>query len=132
MSAVVDNLLTLARADADQVKMKRERVPLHEGVMSVFEALEGPARRKGVTLDLQQIEEFQQQGAARGVAVGHSEGPGGVRHGERQASRRNRSRQVPRRVVEPVSATDRGPFDAPAAGVEGKPSGTGAGPPRTP
>jgi heavy metal sensor kinase len=62
MSAVVDNLLTLARADADQVKMKRERVPLHEGVMSVFEALEGPARRKGVTLDLEQIEEVWCEG----------------------------------------------------------------------
>jgi heavy metal sensor kinase len=57
MSAVVDNLLTLARADADQVKMKREPVALHDTVMSVFEALEGAARRKGVSLDLDRIDE---------------------------------------------------------------------------
>jgi heavy metal sensor kinase len=57
MGAVVDNLLTLARADADQVRLVREPVPLHEVVMSVFEGLEGVSRRKGVSLDLDSIDE---------------------------------------------------------------------------
>jgi heavy metal sensor kinase len=57
MSAVVDNLLTLARADADQVRMVKERVPLHEVVMAVYEGLEGAARRKGVALDLESMAE---------------------------------------------------------------------------
>jgi heavy metal sensor kinase len=62
MSAVVDNLLTLARADADQVQMRREAVAVHETVMSVFEALEGAARRKGVALDLDEIDEVWCEG----------------------------------------------------------------------
>src|SRR5207247_3233329 len=41
MSAVVENLLTLARADADQVNLRRDPVSLSEIVMTVFEGLEG-------------------------------------------------------------------------------------------
>jgi heavy metal sensor kinase len=64
MSAVVENLLTLARADADQVTLRREPVALHETVMTVFEGLEGIARRKGVSLDLEEIEELSCEGDA--------------------------------------------------------------------
>jgi heavy metal sensor kinase len=64
MSAVVENLLTLARADADQVKLRREPVALHETVMTVFEGMEGVARRKGVSLDLEEIEELSCGGDA--------------------------------------------------------------------
>jgi heavy metal sensor kinase len=64
MSAVVENLLTLARADADQVSLRREPVPLHETVMAVFEGLEGVARRKGVSLDLDEIAEVCCEGDA--------------------------------------------------------------------
>jgi heavy metal sensor kinase len=58
MSAVVENLLTLARADAHQVALRREPVPLPEIVMTVFEGLEGAARRKGVSLDLEEVAEL--------------------------------------------------------------------------
>jgi heavy metal sensor kinase len=62
VGAVVDNLLTLARADADQLALRREPVALHETVMAVFEGLEGAARRKGVALDLEEIEEIDCDG----------------------------------------------------------------------
>src|SRR5207248_3056255 len=58
MSAVVENLLTLARADAGQVTLRREPVFLPEIVMTVFEALEGSPRRKGVSLDLEEVAEL--------------------------------------------------------------------------
>jgi signal transduction histidine kinase len=64
MSAVVDNLLTLARADADQVTMRCEPVALHEVVMAVFEGMEAMARQKGVALDLYEVAEAAMSGDA--------------------------------------------------------------------
>jgi len=64
MSAVVENLLTLARADADQVSLKRELTSLPGIVMTVFEGLEGAARRKGVSLDLEEVAELSCVGDA--------------------------------------------------------------------
>jgi signal transduction histidine kinase len=64
MSAVVENLLTLARADAQQVSLQREAVPLHGIVMTVFEACESAARQKGVAMDLEEIAEIGCEGDA--------------------------------------------------------------------
>jgi heavy metal sensor kinase len=64
MSAVVENLLTLARADAQQVSLQREVVALHTIVMTVFEACESAARQKGVSMDLEEIAEICCEGDA--------------------------------------------------------------------
>jgi signal transduction histidine kinase len=58
MSAVVENLLTLARADADRVRLRRERVALDELLIAVYEQTERAARAKGVALELEAIEDL--------------------------------------------------------------------------
>ena len=62
MTAIVDNLLLLARADAEQIQIRRERVPVHELVMEVFEQLGPLARRKNVTLDVAALDEASVSG----------------------------------------------------------------------
>jgi heavy metal sensor kinase len=62
MSAVVENLLMLARADADQVALRRERVPLDELLMAVYEPMERVAHAKSVTLELDEIEDLAVEG----------------------------------------------------------------------
>jgi heavy metal sensor kinase len=62
MSTVVENLLTLARADAQQVSLRHEPMELHAVAMAAYEAFEGAARRKGVALDLEEIAEVCCQG----------------------------------------------------------------------
>jgi heavy metal sensor kinase len=57
MSAIVENLLLLARADAEQIQVRRKRVSLDEIVMQVYEQMEGLARRKQVSLDIAAMEE---------------------------------------------------------------------------
>ncbi|MCS6860608.1 MAG: ATP-binding protein [Abditibacteriales bacterium] len=62
MSAIVENLLLLARADANAVQLKREAVALHDIVMTVYEQMEAIARRKGVSLELEEIDEATVEG----------------------------------------------------------------------
>ncbi len=62
MSAIVENLLLLARADADQIQVRRESVAMHELVMEVFEQLGPLARRKNVSLDITTLEEADVSG----------------------------------------------------------------------
>ncbi|HEV2473436.1 MAG TPA: ATP-binding protein, partial [Chthonomonadales bacterium] len=57
LSTIVNNLLLLSRADADQVRLKREQVQVHDVVMAAYEPLERLAHRKGVRLDVSQIDE---------------------------------------------------------------------------
>ena len=57
MSAIVENLLLLARADAEQIQVRRKRVSLDEIVMQVYEQMEGLARRKQISLDIAAMEE---------------------------------------------------------------------------
>lgn len=57
MSAIVENLLLLARADANAVQLKREPVAFHEVVMTVYEQMEAIARRKGVLLEIEEMDE---------------------------------------------------------------------------
>lgn len=62
MSAIVENLLLLARADADQIQIRRERVALHEVALETYEQLERIARRKGVALEIGGLEEAEVAG----------------------------------------------------------------------
>ncbi|MGC8669420.1 MAG: sensor histidine kinase [Chthonomonadales bacterium] len=62
MSAIVENLLILARADAHQIQVRRERVALHEMVMSVYEQMEPLARRRGVSLEIGPMVEAEVEG----------------------------------------------------------------------
>jgi len=62
MSAIVENLLLLARADADQIQIRRETLALEELVLSTYEQMEGIARRKGVALDMGSLEEARVEG----------------------------------------------------------------------
>ena len=62
MSAIVENLLILARADAHQIEVRRERIALHEIVMSVYEQMEPLARRRGVRLEIGDLAEAEVEG----------------------------------------------------------------------
>ena len=57
MSGIVNNLLLLAKTDADQVKLEHEPLQLEEIALSCYEALERVARRKGVRLEIGGLEE---------------------------------------------------------------------------
>jgi signal transduction histidine kinase len=58
----VDNLLLLARADAQQIQIRKEAVSLHEAVMEVFEQLGSIARRRGVSVNVEEIQEAVVEG----------------------------------------------------------------------
>jgi heavy metal sensor kinase len=62
MSAIVENLLLLARADAEQVHIRRERLHLEGIVLEAYEQLEGLARRKQITLDIATMDEAEVEG----------------------------------------------------------------------
>lgn len=62
MSAIVENLLILARADAHQIQVRRERIALHEMVMSAYEQMEPLARRRGVCLQIANVTEAEVEG----------------------------------------------------------------------
>src|SRR5579872_7121007 len=62
MSKIVENLLLLARADADQIQIRHALVPLHDVVLETYEQLEPLARRKGVVLDVGYLDEANVDG----------------------------------------------------------------------
>ncbi len=64
LSTIVNNLLLLSRADADQVRLKQEPVALHEIVLAAFETLERLASRKNITLDFAEMEDVIMEGDA--------------------------------------------------------------------
>lgn len=64
LSSIVNNLLLLSRADADQVRLNHEPVALHEIVLATFETLERLARRKNIAIDFADMEEVTIQGDA--------------------------------------------------------------------
>lgn len=57
LTAIVNNLLILSRADADQVRLKHEPVALDEVALTVYERLEPLAHRKRIALDIEAMEE---------------------------------------------------------------------------
>ena len=64
LSSIVNNLLLLSRADADQVRLNQDPAALHEIVLTTFETLERLARRKNITLDFAEMDEVTIQGDA--------------------------------------------------------------------
>ncbi len=55
LSSIVNNLLLLSRADADQVRLKQDNVPLHEVAMAAYEPMAGLAHRKNINLDIRDM-----------------------------------------------------------------------------
>jgi len=64
LSFIVNNLLLLSRADADQVRLKHEPVALHEIAMAAYEPMARLAHRKNITLDIDAMEEVNLRGDA--------------------------------------------------------------------
>jgi len=64
LSSIVNNLLLLSRADADQVRLNQDPVALHEIVLTTFETLERLARRKNIALDFADMDEVTIRGDA--------------------------------------------------------------------
>lgn len=62
LTEIVNNLLLLSRADANQMTLKREPVALDAIVMQAYERVEPLARRKRITLDIENLEEISLQG----------------------------------------------------------------------
>ena len=62
MTSIVNNLLLLAKADADSVKLAHEPLQLEEIALACYESLERLARRKGLNLDLERMDETPIQG----------------------------------------------------------------------
>jgi len=64
LTSIVNNLLLLSRADADQVRLKQERIALDEVAMASFETVERLAQRKQITLDIAEMEDAPIEGDA--------------------------------------------------------------------
>jgi len=64
LSSIVTNLLLLSRADADQIVLKHLDLPLHEVVMASYEPMASLAYRKGVTLDIGEMDDVVAPGDA--------------------------------------------------------------------
>ncbi len=57
MSGIVNNLLLLSKADADQVRLAHEPLQLEDIALACYESLERMAHRKHLTLDLEHMDE---------------------------------------------------------------------------
>lgn len=57
MSQIIENLLLLARMESDRIAVRREPVALDDLLLAVFELQEPLARRKGLTLEIEEAEE---------------------------------------------------------------------------
>jgi heavy metal sensor kinase len=64
LSSIVNNLLLLSRADADQVRLKQEPVLLHDVAMAAYERMASLAHRKHINLDIGAMEEVTISGDA--------------------------------------------------------------------
>lgn len=72
MTKLVNDLLTLARADSDQKLLEKTYFPLHNAINSAVTALEPVAAKKGVSLTLKQsseIEIYGDEGKLKQLAV---------------------------------------------------------------
>jgi heavy metal sensor kinase len=58
LSEIVNNLLLLSRADADQVRLKHEPISLDQVAMQAYETTERLAHRKNISLDIAAMEEI--------------------------------------------------------------------------
>ncbi len=57
MSAIVENLLTLSKADLGRVELQHEIVPLHEVLLDLYEDCEVLAEKKRINVTLQRADE---------------------------------------------------------------------------
>ncbi len=57
LTSIVNNLLLLSRADADQIRLNRVSVAFHNIAMASYEPLAGIAHRKGLHLDITEMDE---------------------------------------------------------------------------
>lgn len=57
LTSIVNNLLLLSRADADQVRLRQEPLSLDEVAMEVYEKMEPIAHKRRVNLDMVTMEE---------------------------------------------------------------------------
>jgi heavy metal sensor kinase len=57
LTSIVNNLLLLARADANQVRLRQDLLWLDEVAMHAYEPMERLARRKHITLEIEAMEE---------------------------------------------------------------------------
>lgn len=64
LSSIVNNLLLLSRADADQVRLKQEPLSLDEVALASYEPMERLARRKNITLDIEAMDSVRLLGDA--------------------------------------------------------------------
>jgi signal transduction histidine kinase len=62
LSEIVNNLLLLSRADAEQIRLKHEPVALDQVAMQAYEPMERLAHRKSITLDIAAMEEITLSG----------------------------------------------------------------------
>jgi heavy metal sensor kinase len=62
MNKIVDQLLLLARADANSIPMHIERLTLPEVALEGYEAIEPAARARGVNVELGEMEDVEVQG----------------------------------------------------------------------
>jgi heavy metal sensor kinase len=62
LSSIVNNLLLLSRADADQVRLKQEPLSLDEVALAAYEPMERLARRKNITLDIEAMDSVRLRG----------------------------------------------------------------------
>ncbi len=64
LTSIVNNLLLLSRADADQVRLKHEVISLDETAMASYETVERLAQRKHITLDIAEMQDARIEGDA--------------------------------------------------------------------
>jgi heavy metal sensor kinase len=57
MSSIVENLLTLSKADLGRIELQRDIVPLHEVVQDLYEDSEVLAEKKCITVRLRKLDE---------------------------------------------------------------------------
>ena len=58
MSAIVENLLTLSKADLGRMELQRDVVPLHEVLRDLYEDSEVLAEKKRITVRLRKLDEI--------------------------------------------------------------------------
>jgi heavy metal sensor kinase len=64
LTTIVNNLLLLSRADADQVRLKQEPVALDEVAMAAYDPMGRLARRKNIALDIEAMDAVTVRGDA--------------------------------------------------------------------
>ena len=62
MSAIVENLLTLSKADLGRIELQHEVIPLHDVIRDLYEDSEILAEKKNITVSLDRVDEVNVSG----------------------------------------------------------------------